>query len=161
MSRGFSKEEHGSTTLCKRQSENPGSMPFSSLNRVQRDRQTAQGGACQQRIGLPEGAPRWLRQVNLTTLSETPRTFEAERNSSALAFASPCADRTRVLARPRRPCSHWQGSGQLEDGVPHAEALSPAIRHTYKHAPRKCSRDTAHAALADSALATTRKTSPM
>ncbi len=112
---------------CERQSEIKGSMPFASLNRFQADRPLVSIAAWQPWIGLPEGASVGLRLKHLLPLSDPFRHFEAANTSSIDATASPCAGRLDGFMQRRAHCVRMQsGCGQLEDGVPHAEALSPA-----------------------------------
>lgn len=117
---------HASTTLCERQSENQGSMPLSSLNPVLADRQLATSGARQRWTGLPEGASLLLTFGGFTSLSNPPRVFDIEPGALARRPVSPCAGRPRALSRRQRTRSRRASCGYLEDGVPHAEALSPA-----------------------------------
>jgi hypothetical protein len=160
-SRSFSQGEHGSTTLCERQSESSGSMPFSSLNRVRLDRQMVARGAWQQWTELPEGARCEPRRHDFTYPSKPPRTFQAKRNSSVRRSASPCAARPRVLALLGTPRVISLGCGQLEDGVPHAEALSPANRNHKPHGLSSRTRAKGREPLAGSALASTPQIPPM
>src|SRR5690606_24304706 len=100
-------------------------MPISSLNRIRMDRQLATNGAWQHWTGLPEGAlfGPWLH--HLDDLANPSHTLAVARLSCAREPASPCAGLTRVLAQWRRPRVFSRAAGHLEDGVPHAEALSP------------------------------------
>ncbi len=84
---------HVSTTLCERQSENKGSMPFSSLNRVRLDRQMAMSDAWQRWTELPEGASLLLRFDGFTSLSNPPRSFDIEPGTLARRSESPSAER--------------------------------------------------------------------
>lgn len=148
------------TTLCERQSENQGSMPFFSLNRVRMDRQMASNGAWQQWIGLPEGASFWSWFGSFTSLSNPFRFSKSETETLARRSASPCAERLRALPRSWMTRSTERGGGYLEDGVPHAEALSPANRFSpiARGSPlARCVEET----MAVSALATTPQVSSM
>ena len=100
-------------------------MPFSSLNLVRLNLQMATSNAWQRWIGLPEGALLQSRPGDLTSLANPFPQFRSARTSFVPG------QRARVLADPthfaavrksglRRPVC-----GQLEDGVPHAEALFP------------------------------------
>jgi len=101
-------------------------MPFFSLNRIRMDRQMASNGAWQQWMGLPEGASFWSRFGNFTSPSNPFRFSNFETETLARRSASPCAGRLRALPRSWITRSTERGGGYLEDGVPHAEALSPA-----------------------------------
>lgn len=103
-------------------------MPFSSLNRIRMDRQMASNGAWQRWTELPEGASFVLRLDGFTYLSNPPRHFDIEPVTLARRSVSPSAGRPRALSRYRNLRSIKQVGGYLEDGVPHAEALSPAKR---------------------------------
>jgi hypothetical protein len=118
---------HVLTTLCERQSEK-GSMPFSSLNRLRMDRQMASNDAWQRGTGLPEGASFWFRLNGFTSLSNPPRRFDIEPETFSRRSERPSAERSRALSRYRGTRSFERVGGYLEDGVPHAEALSPANR---------------------------------
>lgn len=154
--------EHASasTTLCERRSENQGSMPFSSLNRFRTDRQMALSGAWQRWTELPEGASLWLRLHGFTSLSNPPRYFDIGSETLARRPVSPSAGRSRALSRYRRTRSTERVGGHLEDGVPHAEALSP----TNRVSPiKRCLPFARYVekTLVDSALATTPQASSM
>ena len=151
----------GLTTLCERQSENQGSMPFSSLDRFRTDRQMASNGAWQRWTGLPEGAPFWSRLNDFTDLSNPSRTFDVDILTLARRSASPCTERLRALPRQRSPRCYRRGRGYLEDGVPHAEALSPANRFSPIRRGACPTRSVDEPALVVSALATTQQASPM
>lgn len=103
-------------------------MPFSSLNRIQTDRQMASNGAWQRWTGLPEGASFVSRLHDFTSLSNPPRPVDTEPGTLARRSVSPSAGRARALSRCRKIRSIERMGGYLEDGVPHAEALSPANR---------------------------------
>ena len=134
---------------------------LSSLNRVLMDRLMAWNSAWQRRIGLPMGALFRFRLGNLMRLSEKPfRSFVDLIVSSSRAPEIPFAGNSRVLARRRRPCLLWQACGQFEDGVPHAEALSPFKPRTSINAHNGSERYKEFA-LVVSALATTPQTSSM
>jgi len=135
-------------------------MPFSSLNRVQLDRQMTSNGAWRQWIGLPEGASFWSRFLSFTTLSNPSRCFHIEPETLARRSASPCAESPRALSRYRRTRSSERVGGYLEDGVPHAEALSPAKRFSPIQRGLPLARYVEET-LADSALATTPQASSM
>ena len=147
------------TTLCERQSEK-GSMPFSSLNRLRMDRQIASNGAWQRGTGLPEGASFWFRLNGFTSLSNPPRSFDIEPGTLARRPVSPCTGSPRALSLYRRTRSNERVGGHLEDGVPHAEALSPAIRISPIGRRLSFARYV-EKALARSALATTPQVSSM
>jgi hypothetical protein len=72
-------------------------MPFSSLNRIQTDRQMASSGAWQQRTGLPEGASLWFRLGAFTSPSNLSRYFDVDYPTLACRPASPCAERVRAF----------------------------------------------------------------
>jgi len=93
------------------------------------DRQTTLNGAWQQWTGLPEGASLRFRLVAFTIPSTPSRYFDVDYPTLARRPASPCAERMRAF-RPTTKTTPplWRGRGHLEDGVPHAEALSPASR---------------------------------
>lgn len=149
-----------SATQCERQSENLGSMPFSSLSRIRPDRLMTSNGAWQQWTGLPEGASSEFVPDTFTNLSNPSRYFTAELQTLARHSASPCAERSRALHRPRRPRSQGRGCGYFEDGVPHAEALSPFKRFVPLRRSVRSPRSAARSALVVSALASTHQTSP-
>lgn len=88
----------------------------------------ASSGAWQRWTGLPEGALLWSRLYGFTSLSNPPRLFDVEPGTLARRSASPSAVRVRALSRYRKIRSTERVGGHLEDGVPHAEALSPANR---------------------------------
>lgn len=114
-------------------------MPFSSLNRILKGRQMAMNGAWQQWTGLPEGASLRFRFVAFTTLSTPSRYFDVDYPTLARRSASPCAERMRAFRPTTKTTSPLRrGRGHLEDGVPHAEALSPASRLS-KTTCEKCS----------------------
>ena len=148
------------TTLCERQSENKGSMPLSSLNRIQTDRQMASSGAWQRWIELPEGASLVLRPDGFTILSNPPRHLHVEPRTLARRPASPSAVRPRALSRHGNARSAGRVGGHLEDGVPHAEALSPAKRISPIQRALRVARYVEET-LASSALATTPHASEM
>ena len=102
-----------------------GRMPFSSLNLVRLNLQMATSNAWQRWIGLPEGAPFRPRSGKLTSLSDPlPQ-------SQIVCTSFVPGQRARVLAERTHSATFRKSgfrrpvSGQLEDGVPHAEALSP------------------------------------
>jgi len=130
-------------------------MPFSSLNRIRMDRQMASSGAWQLWTGLPEGALLWSRLGDFTHLSNPSRTFDVDTRTLARRSASPCTERPRALPRQRKPRRYRLGCGHLEDGVPHAEALSPANRFSPIRRGLYPARSVEEPALAVSALATT------
>jgi hypothetical protein len=135
-------------------------MPFSSLNRFRMDRQMTSNGARQQWIGLPEGASFWFRFGSFTFLSNPFRISDFEPQTLARRSASPCAESPRALSRYRNTRSPERVGGHLEDGVPHAEALSPANR--FSSIKRGSSlAGFAKETLAVSALATTQQISSM
>jgi hypothetical protein len=136
-------------------------MPFSSLNRIRMDRQTASSGARQQWTGLPEGASLWSRLGGFTHLSNPSRFFAVETETLARRPASPCTGRSRALHRLRRSRRYRRDGGYLEDGVPHAEALSPANRLSPIRRGARPARSVEEFALAVSALATTPQISSM
>ena len=105
-------------------------MPSTSLNQDQMAWQLALKSARQLWIGLPEGALFKPRLNILTCPSKPTRIFASHFVSSSRTSASPCAGTLRDLARRRRPRIIFRVRGQLEDGVPHARALSPANRRT-------------------------------
>jgi hypothetical protein len=131
-------------------------MPFSSLNRIQSDRQMASSGAWQQRTGLPEGASLWFRLGAFTSPSNLSRYFDVDYPTLACRPASPCAERVRAF-RPttKTTLPMRRGRGHLEDGVPHAEALSPASRLSQTPREDRSARTVEETALVVSALATT------
>lgn len=147
--------------LCERQSETQGSMPFSSLDRPLMDRQQTLNGAWQQWIGLPEGASFWSRLNSSMDLSKPSRTFFTANVSSVPTSASPCAGDLCGLTLWNNPCLTSQGEcGQLEDGVLHADALSPAnLQSTTRRHERGASAQ-AQFTLVIPSLATTPQTSP-
>jgi hypothetical protein len=134
-------------------------MPSSSLDWVQLDQQMVFDSAWQRRIGLPEGALSKPRLNNLTYLSEPFRTFVHHRFISACA-SEPKGWRIahgRAAAKTRH---FWRACGLLEDGVPHARALSPAnICDTTSH-QRPSRRAKPEFTLVVSSLATTHEASP-
>ena len=139
-----------------------GLMPLSPLNQIRMDRQIAKLDTRQHWIALPQGVSGKLRLKHLTCLSNLSRISIPDR------LVRPLLQRARVLASRRvldlidDPRFSPAGRGDAEDGVPHAEALSPANTDTFsqriKIAPASC----VYSALAvSSALATTPKISPM
>ncbi|AGK57364.1 hypothetical protein HYPDE_28423 [Hyphomicrobium denitrificans 1NES1] len=136
-------------------------MPFSSLNRILMDRQITLNGAWQRWTGLPEGASLWFRLGAFTAPSNPYRYFDVDYPTLARRSASPCAERMRAFRPTTKSPPSRRGCGHLEDGVPHAEALSPASR--FSPTPREdCSaRIVEEAALVVSALATTPETPSM
>jgi hypothetical protein len=105
-------------------------MPSTSLNWARSGQQLTLNGAWQRWIGLPEGAQFRSRLNNPTSLSETFRSFVLSYVRQSRTPASPCAGSSRDLAEQRSTCFSFGSCGQLEDGVPHARALSPAnIQH--------------------------------
>ena len=105
-------------------------MPLSPLNRIRMDRQIAKRGTRQHRIALPQGVPGQLRLKLLICLSNLTRI------SIPVRYVRPVLQRARVLAARRvldliddPRYFHLAGRGDAEDGVPHAEALSPAHFH--------------------------------
>lgn len=148
------------TTLCERQSEIKGSMPFSSLDRFRTDRQMVSSGAWQRWTGLPEGASFLPRLRSFTSLSNPPRRFDIEPETLARRPVSPCAGRSRALCRHRGTRSVERVGGYLEDGVPHAEALSPAKQFSPVKRSLPFARNV-EKTLARSALATTPQASSM
>ena len=100
-------------------------MPFSSLDQVRLDLPTATSSAWQRWIGLPEGALLRSRPGDLTSLANPFPHFHSARASFVPGQrARVLADRTHSAA-VRKPGLRRPVCGQLEDGVPHAEALSP------------------------------------
>ena len=77
---------------------------------------------------MPEGALSKPRLNILTYLSEPFRTFDQVTAVLARVQASPRARTPRLMQRRRRSRPLRRVCGQLEDGVPHARALSPANR---------------------------------
>ena len=136
-------------------------MPFSSLDRFRMDRQMASNGARQRWTGLPEGVPFRSRLGEFTHLSNPSRTFDVDNLTLAHRSASPCTERLRALPRQRSPRFDRRGRGHLEDGVPHAEALSPANRISPIRRGACPTWYVEEPALVDSALATTPQASPM
>lgn len=134
-------------------------MPFFSLNRIRMDRQMASNGAWQQWIGLPEGASFWFRFGNFTSLSNPFRFSNFDTETLARRPASPCAGSLRALPRHWMTRSTERGGGYLEDGVPHAEALSPATFSPIKRGSFLVR--FVEETLAVSALATTQQVSSM
>ena len=130
-------------------------MPFSSLNRIQMDRQMASSGAWQQWTGLPEGASLWFRLDAFTPPSNPSRYFDVDYPTLARRSASPCAERMRAFRPTTKSPPSRRGCGHLEDGVPHAEALSPASRFSPTSCEDRFARIVEEAALVVSALATT------
>jgi len=112
-------------------------------------------GARQQWTGLPEGALLWFRLGGLMTQSDLSRHFDVDNQTLARRLASPCAERSRAFTRPRRPRPLGRGRGYLEDGVPHAEALSPASRLSQTQREISFAEFVEESALVVSALATT------
>ena len=136
-------------------------QPLSPLNRVLMDRPLTSNSAWQRWIGLPEGALFKFWNAYLISLPEPFRTFVILIVSSSRAPASPCAGSPRELARRRRACAFPQVNGQLEDGVPHERALSPANTQCNRNADHWFERYITEAALVISTLATTSQTSSM
>jgi hypothetical protein len=135
-------------------------MPLSSLDRILTDRQMASSDAWQRWTGLPEGASLLLTFGDFTSLSNPPRPFDIELGTLARRPVSPCAGRPRALSRCRSTRSLERVCGYLEDGVPHAEALSPA--NDVSPIQRRVSfARYVEKTLARSALATTPKASSM
>ena len=145
---------------CERQSEIQGSMPFSSLNRILMDRQMTLNGAWQQWTGLPEGASLRFRLGAFTPRSNPYRYFDVDYPTLARRSASPCAERMRAFCPTTKTTSpSRRGRGHLEDGVPHAEALSPASRFSQTPRAERSEGIVEETALVVSALATTPETS--
>src|SRR6187402_2400524 len=103
-------------------------MPVSSLDRIRTDRQMALNDAWQRWTELPEGASFLPRLDSFTSLSNPPCHIDVELVKLARRSVSPSAERPRALSRYRKTRSSERVGGHLEDGVPHAEALSPAKR---------------------------------
>lgn len=139
--------------MCERQSENQGSMPFSSLNRPEMDRQVTLSDAWQQWIGLPEGALLWCRPGGFTSPSNPSRYFDVDYPTLARRPASPCAERMRAFRPTTKTSPLRRGCGHLEDGVPHAEALSPANTRYATNAQSSSQLGRSELPLADTALA--------
>ena len=112
-----------------------------------------------------QGCPRERRSgpgsTNFTDLSNPSRTFDVDILTLARRSASPCTERLRALPRQRSPRCYRRGRGYLEDGVPHAEALSPANRFSPIRRGACPTRSVEEPALVVSALATTQQASPM
>ena len=137
-------------------------MPFSSLDQVRSNLPTATSNAWQRRIGLPEGALLQPRPGDLTTLfdhlpqSQSVRTsFVPGQRARVLADSSHSATvRKAGLIRP--VCGH------LEDGVPHAEALSPFIPiHAFIKTSNRARPGRGTSLVISSALATASQVSPV
>ena len=136
-------------------------MPLSHLNRVLMDRPLTSDSAWQRWIGLPQGALFGFRFADLICLPKPFRTFVDTLVSSSRAPESPCAGNSHALTRQRRACTFSQVNGQLEDGVPHARALSPANMQSNCNANPGIDRYLKEPALVVTALAATPQTPPM
>ena len=136
-------------------------MPTSSLNQSECGWQMTSSGAWQQWIGLPEGASLKFRLDNLADPSNLFRTIKTEPFSSMFAPASPRAGSEHVLARSRSASVTALACGHLEDGVPHAEALSPANTPPPIIGPYWAMRTNAQCTVVVFALATTPQISSM
>ena len=137
-------------------------MPLSPLNQIRMDRQIAKLDTRQHWIALPQGVSGKLRLKHLTCLSNLSRISIPDR------LVRPLLQRARVLASRRvldlidDPRFSPAGRGDAEDGVPHAEALSPANIHDGNERMWLARAAKIHTPLVvSSALATTPKISPM
>jgi hypothetical protein len=136
-------------------------MPSTSLNWARSGQQLTLDGAWQRWIGLPEGA-QFRSRLNIpTSLSETFRSFVSHFVSPSRTPASPCAGSSRDLAERRSPRNSWRACGQLEDGVPHARALSPANMQCQFNAQGSRPRSQTEFPLVVSSLAPPSPTSPV